>query len=144
MAVLFFLFIMSLMTVSILSHSCLALRMSRNFFMTSQQFQAAEAGLKIAESLAENLQTPILSLQSQFNYADFQVSSALKRHSLSYCINQYQAYIYDITVKVKKNTSNALRLQSTYVIKIKQTCQSGKQLLTKTGRYAWRELNSLS
>jgi len=142
--VLFFFFIMSLMTLSILHHSCLELRMSRNFLMTSQQFQAAEAGLKKAEHWAETLQTPALFLQKSFTEEGFQMDTTLRRHTLPYCIHPYSAYVYDIIVKTSKDGSNALRLQSTYVIKTNHLCQSRERQLTRTGRYSWRELNALS
>ncbi|MDD4892535.1 MAG: hypothetical protein WAW84_02255 [Candidatus Rickettsiella isopodorum] len=142
--VLFFLFITSLMTVSILSHSYLELGISRNLLIASQQFQAAEAGLKLTESWLKSRSTPIFALHKRFNYAGFQISSELRRHRTSYCINQSQAYIYDVIVQAKQTTSGALSLQTTYAIKTKNRCQSGDLALTKTGRSSWRELNSLS
>ena len=46
---LLFLFMMALMVLSLLNTVHLELRMSQNLAIASQQFQVAEAGLKIAE-----------------------------------------------------------------------------------------------
>ena len=48
---LLFLFMMALMVLSLLNTVHLELRMSQNLAIASQQFQVAEAGLKIAENL---------------------------------------------------------------------------------------------
>ena len=47
---LLFLFMMALMVLSLLNTVHLELRMSQNLAIASQQFQVAEAGLKIAEN----------------------------------------------------------------------------------------------
>lgn len=142
--VLFFLFILSLMTLSLLSSSYLELRMSQNMIITAQQFQAAEAGLKLTEHRLTSLSTFINELHEHFNYAGFQINSKLIRHITPYCINESLAYIYDVIVKAKQMTIGVLTLKTTYVIKTKAACQYAKPTLTKTGRSSWRELSSLS
>lgn len=144
MTVLFFLFIMSLMTLSMVSSSYLELRISQNLFIASQQFQAAEAGLKLAEKRLTRFSTPILTRHERFNYAGFQINSDLKQHRTPYCINQRLAYVYDVIVKAKRMTVGQLNLKTTYVIQLKTACQHGRLLLTKTGRSSWRELSPLS
>lgn len=140
--VLFFLFIMSLMTLSILSSSYLELRVSQNMVLATQQFQAAEAGLKFTEHRLANLSTFIPELHEHFNYAGFQISSELIRHLTPYCINQSLAYIYDVIVQAKQMAVGSLILKTTYAIKTKIACQHGERSLTKTGRSSWRELSS--
>lgn len=142
--VLFFLFIMSLMTLAILNNSYLELRISQNMVISAQQFQAAEAGLKLTEHRLANLSTFIPELHEHFNYAGFQISSKLIRHLTPYCINQSLAYIYDVIVQAKQMTVGSLILKTTYAIKAKTACQHGELTLTKTGRSSWRELSSSS
>ena len=142
--VLFFLFIMSLMTLSILSSSYLELRMSQNMVITAHQFQAAEAGLKLTEHRLTSFPTFISELHEHFNYADFQISSKIIRHITPYCINQNLAYIYDVIVQAKQMTLGVLTLKTTYVVKAKVACQHGELTLKKTGRSSWRELSSTS
>ncbi len=142
--VLFFLFVMSLMTLSLLNNSCLELRMSQNRVIADQQFQAAEAGLKLAEYRLTLLSTPISLLHEHYNYAGFQISSESRRHRTRYCLNQRSAYVYNIIVKAKKMSKGALTLKTTYVIKEKTACQQGLLTFKKTGRSSWRELSSSS
>jgi Tfp pilus assembly protein PilX len=142
--VLFFLFIMSLMTLSILSSSYLELRVSQNMAIATQQFQAAEAGLKLTEHRLTNLSTLISELHEHFNYAGFQISSKLTRHIRPYCINQSLAYVYDVIVQAKQVREGVLTLKTTYVKKEKTACQDGLSILKKTGRSSWRELSSSS
>lgn len=140
--VLFFLFIMSLMALSILSSSYLELRASQNMVLAAQQFQAAEAGLKLTEHRLANLSTLISELHEHFNYAGFQISSELIRHITPYCINQSLASIYDVIVRAKQVSGGVLILKTTYVKKEKTVCPNGLSTLKKTGRSSWRELSS--
>jgi Tfp pilus assembly protein PilX len=142
--VLFFLFIISLMTLSILSSSYLELRMSQNMIITAQQFQAAEAGLKLTEHRLTSLSTFNSEWHEYFNYAGFQISSKLIRHLTSYCINQSLAYIYDVIVQAKQMTVGVLTLKTTYVVQAKVACRHKELTLTKNGRSSWRELSSTS
>jgi Tfp pilus assembly protein PilX len=142
--VLFFLFITSLMTLSILSSAYLELRVSQNMVIAAQQFQAAEAGLKLTERRLTKLSRLISELHERFNYADFQISSDLLRHITPYCINQSLAYIYDVIVQAKQRTVGSLTLKTTYAVKAKTACQHGELALTKTGRSSWRELSNSS
>ena len=142
--VLFFLFIMSLMTLSLLGSSFLELRMTQNRVITGQEFQAAEAGLKLTEHRLTSLSTFISELHEHFNYAGFKISSKLIRHVTPYCINESLAYIYDVIVQAKQMTGSVIMLKTTYAIKTRAACQHGKLTLTKTGRSSWRELSSLS
>ncbi len=140
--VLFFLFIMSLMTLAILNSSYLELRVSQNMVISAQQFRAAEAGLKLTEHQLANLSTFIPELHEHFSYAGFQISSELIRHLTPYCINQSLAYIYDVIVQAKQMTVGSLILKTTYAVKAKTACQHEGLALTKTGRSSWRELSS--
>lgn len=142
--VLFFLFILSLMTLSLLSSSYLELRMSQNRFIAAQQFQAAEAGLKLTERRLASLSTPVSELHEYYYYAGFQISSEFRRHKTPYCINQRLAYVYDVIVQAKQTSSGALTLKTTYTSRIKTPCQHGALTLTKAGRSSWRELSSAS
>lgn len=142
--VLFFLFAMSLMTLSILNNSYLELRMSQNRVLSVQQFHAAEAGLKLAEYRLASLPTSISLLREHYNYAGFQISSESKRHRIHYCINQRLAYVYNVIVQAKKKNEGVFTLKTTYAIKEKTACQRGLLRLKKTGRSSWRELSSLS
>ncbi|MGC1853772.1 MAG: PilX N-terminal domain-containing pilus assembly protein [Candidatus Aquirickettsiella sp.] len=143
-AVLFFLFIMSLLTLSILNSSYLELRMSQNMVIATQQFRAAEAGLKLIEHRLATLSTSISALHKHYNYAGFQISAEFRKHKTIYCINQRLAYVYDVIVEAKQKTISTLTLKTNYVIKAKNACQHEKFKLTKTGRSSWRELNSSS
>lgn len=140
--VVFFLFIMSLMALSLLNSSYLELRMSQNRVSTTQQFQAAEAGLKLAERQFSNLSLFISEMHDHFDYAGFQVSAALVRHITHYCFNQKLAYIYDVTVQAKSTIGSRLALKTTYVIKTKEACKNGELTLSKIGRSSWRELST--
>lgn len=139
--VLFFLFIMSLMTLSILNNSYLELRMSQNLLIASQQFQVAEAGLKLTEHRLANFSTPFLAVHEHFNYAGFQISSELRRHTTLYCINQNLAYVYDVIVQVQQTTKSVLRLKTTYAVQTKIHCPHGGLTIAKIGRISWQELN---
>ena len=69
---LLFLFMMALMVLSLLNTVHLELRMSQNLAIASQQFQVAEAGLKIAENRLNLLvQLKILYLNLKLNYVVF-------------------------------------------------------------------------
>lgn len=142
--VLFFLFLMSLMTLSLLSNTYLELRMSQNGIIADQQFQAAEIGLKSAEHRLALLATPISLLHEHYDYAGFQISSDSRRHSTLYCINQRLSYVYNVIVQARKMNEGVLILKTTYVIRGKKTCQPGWKTLKKTGRSSWRELSGSS
>jgi Tfp pilus assembly protein PilX len=139
--VLFFLFVISLMTLSILNNSYLVLRMSQNMVIVAQQFQAAEAGLKLTEHRLETISTSISALHEYYNFAGFQISSEFRRHRTRYCINQRLAYVYDVKVQAQQMSEGVLTLKTTYAIKEKTACQDGLFTLKKTGRSSWRELN---
>ena len=140
--VLFFLFIISLMTLSILNSSYLELRMTQNWVIAAQQFRAAEAGLKLIEHRIASISMPITALHEHYNYAGFQIHAEFRRHKTSYCINQRLAYVYDVIVAAKKMKVGALRLKTNYVIKVKSACQHAERILTKIGRSSWQELSS--
>lgn len=139
--VLFFLFVMSLMTLSILNNSYLELRMSQNRVIAMQQFHAAEAGLKLAEYRLTSLSTSISLLHQHYKYAGFQINSESRRHQTHYCINQNLAYVYNVIVQAKKKGEGSLTLKTTYAIKEKSPCPRGLLTLKKIGRSSWRELN---
>ncbi len=100
--VLFFHLMMSLMALSLLNTSYLELRMSQNMAFTARRFQAAEAGLTLAEHRLNNLSMFISEIHEHINYVSFQINAALKKHKIHYCINQRLAYIYDIMCKQNK------------------------------------------
>jgi len=139
--ILFFLFIMSLMALSLLNSCYLELRMSQNMAFATQQFQAAEAGLRLAEHRLTELSIFIPEIHAHFNYAGFQINAVLKRHKTHYCINQHLAYIYDVMVQAKQTIGGGLTLKTTYAVKTKIACL-GELILSKTGRSSWRELSS--
>ncbi|MEN9916352.1 MAG: uncharacterized protein RLY40_284 [Pseudomonadota bacterium] len=138
--VLFFLFIMSLMALSLLNSSYLELRMSQNMASIAQRFQAAEAGLRLAEHRLSSLSMFSAEIYEHFNYAGFQINAALKKHKIHYCINQRLAYIYDVIVEAKQTIGEVITLKTTYAIKTKTAC-SGELTLSKAGRSSWRELS---
>jgi Tfp pilus assembly protein PilX len=140
---LFFLFMMALMVLSLLNTVHLELRMSQNLSIASQQFQVAEAGLKIAENrLILLAQRKILDLHQQLNYAGFQLSYDIKRFAMPFCCHEKIAYIYRVIAKARKTTADAvLILETTYAVAENEECQGGEARLIRTGRSAWRELN---
>src|SRR5579862_4928092 len=96
--VMFFLSMISLLVLNLLNSTHLELRMSQNYAMASQQFQAAEAGLKKAEArlahtVIEN------TLEEKLNYADYTVYYAIQRLHVPFCIGQQSAYYYQITAQ---------------------------------------------
>jgi hypothetical protein len=137
--VLFFLLMLSLMTLSLLNSSYLELRMSQNMAFTAQRFQAAEAGLRLTEHQLNNLSKFISEIHKHFDYAGFRINVALKKHKIHYCINQRLAYIYDVLVQAQQTIGEGLTLKTTYVIKTSAAC-SGELILSKAGRSSWREL----
>ena len=137
--VLFFLLMMSLIALSLLNSSYLELRISQNIAFTAQRFQAAEAGLRLAEHQLNSLSTIKSELHEHFNYAGFQINAVFKKHKTHYCINQCLAYIYDVIVQAKQTIGEGLTLKTTYAIKTKAAC-SGELTLSKAGRSSWREL----
>jgi hypothetical protein len=139
--VLFFLFIISLMTLSLLTRSYLELRMSQNWVIAAQRFQAAEAGLKLAEHRLVLLSMPIPLLREHYHYAGFEIDTEIRRHKTLYCIKQSLAYIYSIIVQAKKINEGVLTLKTTYAIKEKKSCKQRLLILHKTGRTSWRELS---
>ncbi len=140
---LFFLLMMALMVLSSLNTVHLQLRVSQNLAIGSQQFQVAEAGLKIAENrLALLVQRKILDLHQQLNYAGFQLSYDIKRLAMPFCYHEKTAYIYRVIAKARQTTADAaLILETTYAIAGDEDCQGGEAQLIRTGRSAWRELN---
>jgi Tfp pilus assembly protein PilX len=140
---LLFLFMMALMVLSLLNTVHLELRMSQNLAIASQQFQVAEAGLKIAENrLTLLVQRKILDLHQQLNYADFQLSYDIKRFAMPFCCHEKIAYIYRILAKARQTAADAaLILETTYAVAGNENCQGGEAQLIRTGRGAWRELN---
>lgn len=140
--VLFFLFIMSLLILSSLNTANLALHISRNRLLASQQFQAAEIGLKVAEDKLNVEKLNILTLQGQFKFAGFQVSYDIKRYRPSFCNNQKLTYIYRIISQAKQIEGKLLTLETTYAINSNETCHGGESKLTSIGRSTWRELKN--
>ncbi len=140
---LLFLFMMALMVLSLLNTVHLELRMSQNLAIASQQFQVAEAGLKIAENrLTLLVQRKILDLHQQLNYADFQLSYDIERLAMPFCCHEKIAYIYRILAKARQTAADAaLILETTYAVAGNEDCQGGEAQLIRTGRGAWRELN---
>lgn len=138
--VLFFLLMMSLMALSLLNSSYLELRMSQNMAFTAQRFQAAEAGLRLAEQRLNSLSMFTSEIYEHFNYAGFQIKAALKKHKIHYCINQRLAYIYDVIVQAKQTIGEGITLKTTYAIKTKEVC-SRERTFSKSGRSSWRELS---
>lgn len=144
MTVLFYFFMMSLMTLSLLNSSYLELRMSQNNALAAQQFQAAETGLKLIEHRLATLSGSISDLHENYNYAGFQINAEFRRHKTHYCINQKLAYVYNVIVEAKKMSEGILTLKTNYAIKAKTACQHGELTLAKSGRSSWRELSSSS
>lgn len=138
--VLFFLLMIALMVLSLLDTTHLELRMSQNYAMASQQFWAAEAGLKRAEvQLADLLKNGYL--HDAFHYAGYHVEYDIKRLGLPFCSDQHIVYYYRITAKAKQAQRNALILQTTYAKKINKKCAENKEKSIIEGRSSWRELN---
>jgi Tfp pilus assembly protein PilX len=140
--VLFFLLIVGLMVLSLLNMTHLELRMSQNYALVSQQFQAAEAGLSLAEARLASLLS-VNNLHEELNYAGYQVYYEIQRLPLPFCFDQQLAYYYRITAQAKQRQQHALKLQTTYAKKINETCTGKEQKLIKEGRSSWRELCSL-
>lgn len=140
---LFFLFVMALMVLSLLNTVHLELRISQNLAIASQQFQVAEAGLKIAENRLTLLaQRKILDLHEQLNYAGFQLNYDIKRFAMPFCYHAKIAYIYRIIAKARQTAADAaLILETTYAVVGNGDCQGGEARLIRTGRSAWRELS---
>ena len=137
--VLFFLLMIGLTVLSLLNSTHLELRMSQNYSMASQQFQAADAGLKIAETRLDSLFRESI-LHDGINYAGYQVSYEIKRLNLPFCIDQQLAYYYRITVQAMLAQQRTFILQTTYAKKINDICTGKEEKLIKEGRSAWREL----
>lgn len=138
--VLFFLLMIALMVLSLLNSAHLELRMSHNYGMASQQFWAAEAGLKIAEAQLVNLGERSY-LQDAFNYAGYHVQYNVERFSGPFCSDQKIVFYYRITVKAKQAQQQALVLQITYAKKINKKCVENEEKPIVEGRSSWRELN---
>jgi len=138
--ILFFLCMIGLLVLTSLNSTQLALRMSQNYAMASQQFQAAEAGLSIAEErLATLLQKE--SFHDEMNYAGYQVHYDVRRLSPAFCFEKNLAYYYRITAQAKPTQGRAVVLQSTYAKKINDRCKGKEKRLLQEGRSSWRELN---
>ena len=137
---LFFLLVIGLMVLTLLNSTHVALRTSQNYSMASQQFQAAEAGLKMAE---ERLATLLGkdAFHGGFDYAGYQIIYDIQRFSLAFCIEQKIAYYYRITAQAKQTQGRAVVLQTTYAQRINEICQGAEKSLPKEGRSSWRELN---
>ena len=138
--VLFFLLMIGLMVLSLLNMTHLELRMSQNYSLASQQFQAAEAGLSIAEARLDRLWNGN-SLHDELNYAGYQVYYEIQRLPMPFCLEQQIAYYYRITSRAKQRQQRARILQTTYAKKINQACTGKEQKLIKEGRSSWRELH---
>ncbi|MDQ8039732.1 MAG: hypothetical protein REH83_04930 [Rickettsiella sp.] len=138
--VLFFLLMIGLMILSLLNTAHLELRMSQNYSMASQQFQAAEAGLKLAEDRLASLFNEV-SLHDDFNYAGYRVVYDIQRLNLLFCVDQQLAYYYRITAQAMQTQGRAITLQTTFMKKITETCTGNEKKLIKEGRSAWRELH---
>ncbi|WP_126323204.1 pilus assembly PilX family protein [Candidatus Rickettsiella viridis] len=138
--VLFFLLMISLMVLSLLNSTHLELRMGQNYAMASQQFWAAETGLKMAEVQLANLGARS-HLQGSFSYAGYQVQHDAERIGLPFCSAQQIVYYYRITARAKQAQRQALVLQTTYAKKINKKCAENEEKPIKEGRSSWRELN---
>ncbi len=140
--VLLFLLLVGLIVLALLDSTHLALRMSQNYSLASQQFQAAEAGLKIAE---ERLASASIHdrLHGALNYAGYQVIYDIRRFSLAFCIDHHIAYYYHVTARANQPQGRAVVLQTTYAKKLNEKCQGKEKILVKEGRSSWRELNSI-
>jgi Tfp pilus assembly protein PilX len=137
--VLFFLAVLGLLVFTLLETVHLELRMAQNYTITSQQFQAAEAGLEFAEmrlgsSLIEK------TFYGKLRYVGYPVCYTIQRIGLPLCIGKQQAYYYRITAQTRLNQQQPLILQTTYLKKIDETCQGEENKLIKEGRSSWREL----
>lgn len=140
MTVLFFLLTIGLMVLSLLNTTHLELRMSQNYSLVSQQFQAAEAGLSIAEARLAGLLNGNI-LHDKLNYAGYQVYYEIQRLQWPFCLDQQIAYYYRVTAQAKQLRQHALVLQTTYAKKINEPCTGKEQKLLKEGRSAWRQLH---
>lgn len=138
--ILFFLLIMSLMVLTLLNSAHLELRMSQNYAMASQQFRAAEAGLKIAE---EKLSTLVNenTFHASFDYAGYEVVYDIQRFSSRFCLEKQIAYYYRITAQAKQAQGRRVILQTTYAKRLNEVCSGKEEKLTKEGRTSWRELS---
>ena len=139
--VLFFLLMIALMVLSLLNSTHLELRMSQNYGMASQQFWAAEAGLKMAEAQLAN-RWERSHLQDAFNYAGYHIHYDVERIGLPFCSDQQIVYYYRITAKAKQAQRQALVLQTTYAKKVNKKCAENEEKPIKEGRSSWRELNN--
>ncbi|MES2998266.1 MAG: hypothetical protein V4700_02970 [Pseudomonadota bacterium] len=137
----FFLLMIGLMVLTFFNSTHLALRRGQNYSMASQQFQAAEAGLKIAEQRLATLMKKNV-FHDAFNYAGYQVIVDIQRLGLAFCIDQQIAYYYRITAQARQIQGHAVVLQTTYAKKINDVCKGKEETLTKEGRSSWRELTS--
>lgn len=138
--VLFFLLMIALMVLSLLNGTHLELRMSQNYSMASQQFWAAEAGLKIAERrLTEN--SSVKNVHDVFNYAGYHVHYDAERIGLPVCSEQQIVYYYRIMSRAKQAQRNALVLQTTYAKKLNKKCTEIEAKSVIEGRSSWRELD---
>lgn len=128
------------MVLSMLNTTHLELRMSQNYALASQQFQAAEAGLSIAEArLASFLSDHVL--HDELNYAGYQVYYEIQRLDLPFCLDNQVAYYYRITAHAAQLQQRTLTLQTNYAKKINEICTGKEQKLLKEGRSAWRQLH---
>lgn len=141
LTLLFFASMLGLLVLSLLNSTHLSLRISQNYAMASQQFQAAEAGLKVAEARLTDLY-PEKYVQNKLNYATYTVYYAIQRLALPFCIDQRRAYYYRITAQAQQAQGHAVVLQTTYAKKVNEVCQGGEEKLLREGRSAWRELNN--
>lgn len=137
--VLFFVLIISLLVLSLLNSTHIGLRMSQNYSMASQQFQAAEAGLKIAEDRLSGFGKS--NAHDALNYAGYHVSYDIQRLNLAFCMDQHVVYYYRVTARAKQAQQRALTLQTTYAEKINKVCQGTEEKIKKIGRSAWRQFH---
>ncbi len=138
--VLFFLLMIGLLVFSLLNTTHLELRMSQNYSMASQQFQAAEAGLKIAEARLAVVFKRV-ALHEELSYAGYQIFYDIQRLSLPFCIDKQVAYYYRITAQALQSQQHARSLQTTYAKKTNKTCTGEESKLIKEGRSGWRQFH---
>jgi hypothetical protein len=136
---LFFILMIALLVLSLLNSTHIGLRMSQNYSMASQQFQAAEAGLKMAEDRLSDFGES--NAHDELNYAGYHVSYDIQRLNLAFCMDQQVVYYYRVTSQAKQAQQRALILQTTYAGKINKVCQGTEEKLKKLGRSAWRQFH---
>lgn len=163
MIALIFLLVLTLLALGVLSTSQLQLRMSHNWIDTTQEFQAAEAGLSTAEKQLPQagslscFSLTFLSKQQginpwlkqnnscEFYYAGMPVYYFIERLPGKTCViteknkNTIGAY-YRITAWVSPAKNYSTVLQSTDLIPLLDGAAC-KETPVYAGRLSWKELN---